>query len=415
MKKTALLGKVLIDGTGGEPLHNPLILIKDGNIERVIQKDDPSNIIDENITILDYSDKALMPGLIDAHVHLTFSSGPDHEAVRKSLNEDDRRGRLPYRALRNAQQALLGGITTLRDSGDKGLITLALRDAIKDGMVTGPRLYVSGMPITITDGHLHYCGLIANTDDEIKEAVAMLCDKGVDWIKVMATGGRMTAESRPVANQYTEQQLRIIVCEAHRRGKKVEAHVLNTASIKACVQAGIDQIAHCVWHDSRGEVQYVEEIVEGLIDKDIIVEMTTSGYLRRLLPRTTDSTVERQIKLEELQEFWAPMRKMWNAGVKILVHSDAGVRLTDFGTFSESLLLMSLALDLPPTDIIVAATKTPAEALGILGEVGIVAPGMSADILAVEMNPLEDITRLGEISMVMKGGLICVKNGNLVH
>jgi len=243
MKKTALLGKVLIDGTGGEPLHNPLILI------------------------------------IDAHVHLTFSSGPDHEAVRKSLNEDDRRGRLPYRALRNAQQALLGGITTLRDSGDKGLITLALRDAIKDGMVTGPRLYVSGMPITITDGHLHYCGLIANTDDEIKEAVAMLCDKGVDWIKVMATGGRMTAESRPVANQYTEQQLRIIVCEAHRRGKKVEAHVLNTASIKACVQAGIDQIAHCVWHDSRGEVQYVEEIVEGLIDKDIIVEMTQGIYV----------------------------------------------------------------------------------------------------------------------------------------
>jgi imidazolonepropionase-like amidohydrolase len=276
-------------------------------------------------------------------------------------------------------------------------------------------MFVSGMPITITDGHLHYCGLVANTTDEVQKAVDMLCDKGVDWIKVMATGGRMTAESKPLASQYTEQQIIIIVQEAHRRGKKVEAHVLNTPSIKACVRAGVDHIAHCVWHDPKGEVLYTEEIVEEIIEKDIIVEMTASGYLRRLLPRTNDSAVECQAKLDELRTFWEPMSKMWEAGVKILVHSDAGVRLTDFDTFNESLLLMSLALDLPPMDVILAATKTPAEALGILDEVGTIAPGMRADILAVEMNPLENITRLGEIAMVMKDGLVCSKNGNLVH
>ena len=414
MTKTLLIGKLLIDGTGREPIWNPAICIQEGRITAILTKEEADGFDQEEIQVLDYSDKAILPGLIDAHVHLCFSAGPDNDSVRRTLKTEDGNGLLPFRVLRNAQEALKGGITTLRDSGDKGLVTLSVRDAVQSGMVVGPRIVASGMPITTRGGHLHYCGLTADTDDEILEAVKMLCDKGVDWIKVMATGGQMTAESNPLASQYSKEQLKDIVHEAHGRGRKVEAHVLNTGAIEDCVLAGVDHIAHCLWQDEKGGVNYLDDLAAQIIQKEIFVEMTVAGNVRRLLPIPDESSTQHQAKLEELKDYFGPMRKMRQAGVKILVKSDAGVRLTDFDTFSQGLRLMSLALDAPPMDVILAATKLPAEALGMADEIGTVEVNKQADLMAVDMNPLEDITRIGEVAMVMKEGEIVVKNGKLV-
>jgi imidazolonepropionase-like amidohydrolase len=414
MNTTVLLGKMLIDGTGAEPIWDPVILLQGDRIIQVLAKKDLSRSTLVGMDVLDYSDKALLPGLIDSHVHLCFTPGPDHEWVRESVNKDADRGFLPYRALSNAQQALKGGITTLRDSGDVRMATLPLRDAIQQGVVLGPRLIVSGMPITTTKGHLNYCGLVADTDPEINAAVEMLCNHGVDWVKAIVTGGVMTKESNPLDLQYGIEQLTFLVEQARSRGRKVEAHILNTAAIEAGVRAGVAHIAHCTWRDGSGHPDFREDLVEEIVHEGIYVEMTVSGFYRRLLPKPEATPEDIQAKLEEIRSFYASMKKMWSAGVKIILHSDAGVRLTDFNTFSQGLRLASLALELPAMDIILAATKYPAEALGLASDVGTITPGKMADIIAVEMNPLEDIGKIGEIAMVMKGGKIVVANGNFI-
>lgn len=409
-----VFGKLLIDGTGKEPIWNPAILIQNGRISSIQSRDKSELLKIDNVDIVDYRDQAIIPGLIDPHVHLCLEPGPDHEWVREKLAEDDGRGLLQFRAIHNAQQALKGGITTLRDSGDKGLVTLALRDAIKEGVIIGPRVLASGMPITTTNGHMNFFGLVADNNDEIAAAVNMLCDKGVDWIKVALTGGNMTKESNGLGVQYHVDQLSTLVQEAHRRGRKVEAHILNTAGIEVGVKGGVDHIAHCTWRDMDGKVDYRDDLVEEIIRKGIVVEMTVSGFYRRWLPGSSDTTAEIQTKLEEMRSNFEPIKRMRQAGVQIAAHSDAGVRLTEFNKLGQGLWLMLLALEAPPMDVILAATKIPAEALGLENEVGTIEVGKQADMVAVAMNPLEDLTRLSDIAMVMKGGEVVCEYGKLI-
>lgn len=409
----ALFGKLLVDGVSREPIWDPVVIIEGDRISRILTRQEITTSSLQGLVILDFSDKAILPGLIDSHTHLCFTPGPDHEWVRQAVISEAENGLLPYRALSNSQQALRGGITTLRDSGDVRMVTLPLRDAIQRGLVPGPRLIVSGMPITTTNGHLHYCGLVADSEAEITAAVETLCDRGVDWVKAIVTGGVMTRESNSLGLQYSIEELTSLVDHARGRGRKVEAHILNTAAIEAGLRAGVAHIAHCTWRDGNGQPDYREDLVEEIIQKGICVEMTVSGFYRRLLPNPDDLPRDVQAKLEEIRAFYAPMKRMWHAGAKVILHSDAGVRLTDFNTFSQGLRLAALALDLPPVDVILAATRYPAEALGLDNEVGTITAGMLADIIAVEMNPLEEIEKIGNIAMVMKGGKIVVSGGNL--
>jgi imidazolonepropionase-like amidohydrolase len=412
--KTLILGQMLIDGTGGDPLWDPAILIEGERIERILTQDQAGDLNSAGFRTINCPDKAILPGLIDGHVHLTFDGGPDHETARQRTVMESERGLLPFRAVRNAQRALLGGVTTLRDSGGLGLVTLALRDAIQNGILIGPRILTAGMPITTSGGHLNFCGLRADDDQEIREAVQMLCSEGVDSIKVCATGGRMTAESDPLACQYTAEQLSLIVQEAHRFGRKVEAHVLNTAAIDACVRAGVDIIAHCWWVGTDGATDYRPYLVDAIVRQNQYVAMTAAGFFRMMLPALSDSPDQRRAKLEELRGWFATMRRMWEAGVKIILHSDAGVRLTDFDTLVQSMQVMELALDVSPMDIIQAVTRMPAEGLGLENELGTIEVGKRADLLLVEMNPLEDIRCVGRVHMVIRGGEAVVANGGLV-
>jgi len=410
MGKRALIARLLIDGTTADPIENPVVVIQDDRIVEV-STSKVANLMD--MDVIDLGEKAILPGLIDAHLHLIFFPGPDHEAGINALKDDVEHGLLPFRVIRNAQQTMLGGITTLRDSGDKGFVTLQLKDAIERELLIGPRLMVSGMAITTTDGHLCFCGIEADSVDEIRDAVTMLCEKGVDSIKVMATGGSM-GDNDPLGIQYSQQQLEVLVEESHKRGKIVEAHATNTNGIEACVRADVDHIAHCVWWDAKGDLDYREDLVEKMIRQGTIVEMTVSGFFRRWLPQLSDSEEERQRKMTEMSHFYEPMRRMWKAGVKIIVHTDAGVRLTDFGAFAQGLQLMQLALDISPLEVIRTATLGAARALRLQDQVGSIEPGKLADLIVVDLNPLEDLSSLNQISMVLKGGKTTVIDGNLI-
>lgn len=154
------------------------------------------------------SDATVLPGFIDSHAHLTFGAGPDHETVRAVLEEEATSGLLAARALHNAQLALRAGVTTIRDCGARGLVVLRVRDAIADGMVPGPRIVACGMPITKTGGHLHYCGLRADSETEVRKSVRWLIQEGADAIKIVASGGQMTAGSNPLLPQYPASVLR---------------------------------------------------------------------------------------------------------------------------------------------------------------------------------------------------------------
>lgn len=413
MGRQAFAARLLIDGTAGDPIKDPVVVIQDDRIVEISTSDEVEAGKLDGVDVVDLGEKTILPGLIDSHVHLIFYPGPDHEAGVSALKEDVNRGLLPFRIVRNAQQALLGGITTLRDSGDKEFITLKLKEAIEKELIIGPRLLVSGMAITTTDGHLSFCGLEVNNEEEIRGAVNMLCDKGVDSIKVMATGGTM-GDNNPLGIQYSLEQLSVLVEEAHKQDKIVEAHATNTPGIEACVRVGIDHIAHCVWEDVYGDLDYREELVEQMIRQGTIVEMTVSGFFRRWLPHPTDSAQEREKKLTEMKEFYEPMRRMWKAGVKIIVHTDAGVRLTDFGALAQGLQLMQLALNISPLEVIRTTTLRAAEALRVQDQVGSIEPGKQADLMVVGMNPLKDLDCLNNVSLVMKAGKTVASDGKLV-
>jgi imidazolonepropionase-like amidohydrolase len=415
--KSVVLGKLLIDGTGGDPLWDPVICVENERIVHITTIAEWAGSDQADQTVVDCREKAILPGLVDSHVHLCFSAGPDHQSVRETFVDEDRSGLLPFRAARNAQMALLGGVTTLRDAGGRGTVTLGLRQAVRDGIVVGPRILSCGMPITTSTGHLNFCGLRAESEAEIQSAVQLLCDSGVDSIKVMATGGVMTRESNPAASQYTSAQLGLLTREAHARGRGVEAHVLNTEALGDCIAAGVDLLAHCVWVDAAGNLDYRPEWVDAMVEQNIYVGMTASGIYRRLLPDPDDSPAERESKYDQLRAHpsYVPLRSMRQAGVKIMVHSDAGVRFTPFHTFAQSLQAMRIGLDLPPAEVIRSATQVPAEALGLSHEIGTLEPGKRADLIAVDMNPLEDITCVGQVDMVMRDGSVVAERGYLLH
>ncbi len=355
--------------------------------------------------VLDYGAATLLPGLIDSHVHLAFDAGPDHSSVRAVLEREEQRGLLPARALRNAQLALAAGVTTVRDCGARGLVALRLRDAIAEGLATGPRVLACGMPITTTGGHLHYCGLRADSESDVRKAVRGLVQAGVDAIKIVASGGQMTAGSNPLQPQYPRQVLAAAAEEAHRLGKRLVAHALNAASIRDCFEAGVDTIDHATWSRPDGSIGFDDALGRQLAESSTTVGLTGSGILRQLLPDLGGDG------LEELHERLRPHRQLLEMGARVVVHSDAGVRFTPCDAFVLSLRVMEAGLDAPRMAVLQAATARAAEAVGLAHEIGTLEVGKRADLVVLDGNPLDDLGYLRNVRCVLRDGRVVVDAG----
>ncbi len=404
-----ILARQLIDGTGAPPRDAVAVGLEAGRIVEVRPLKGFSS--DRGDQVYDHSDAVVTPGLVDSHVHLSFDHGPDHASIRATVEQTDLSS-LALLVARNAQMCLRAGITTVRDCGDRGLVTLAVRDAILHGWIVGPRILASGTPITTTGGHLYWCGCEADDQASMRRAVRSLCKAGVDLIKVMASGGNMTAGSNPLEPQYDVAELQEAVAQAHRLGRRVATHAINADAIRRSTAAGVDTIEHCVWNSPRGDA-YDPETAREIVTRGIWVGINMTGLDRVLLPAPDAPAPETQRKLGVLRDRYANARKLHELGAKVMISSDAGVRFTRFEDFYQSLSCAVQALELSPIETIHRATQVPADALGLGDEIGSVAVGKRGDLVVVEGDPAGNIADMGRVREVWMDGRPVAKGGSI--
>lgn len=384
--------KNIIDGTGTEALIDHAVLIENEHIKAVL----PWTEGEFEIECIDLGDMTMLPGFIDTHLHITLD--PTNPEGYYDTEQDPHE--IVLRSVGNSQAALRAGITTLGDCGARNEIIFPVRQAIDDGVVIGPRILTSGNPIVPAGGHgADRIGRTASGVDEIREAVRQQAEAGSDFIKVMATSG---GGEQPGESHYGVDELITLREEAEKYDLIVAAHAHGTQGIRDCVTAGIQRIEHCTFFNGEAGFDFDPQVANTIADQDIIVSSTNVIDFRRIeqggegAPR------------DELNQVW---RKLLAHGVAFAASSDAGVTDILYDDYALIPELMILELGMSPIEAIIACTQTGARALSLQDEIGTIEAGKTADLVAVSGNPLEDITFLRQVKIVMRDGLIIHRAG----
>ena len=413
---TVITAKTLIDGTGAPPLERPIVVVQNGIIAAVGRQGQLQPPEGEGVRELAFLNGYLLPGLIDVHTHLMFGTVGAHgygEGPYETVIERDTDEVMLLRAAHNTHIHLSAGVTTLRDCGARNRITFDLREGARQGLVTAPRLLLSGRPVTITGGHFFWCNGEADGEGGVRDAVRQLVKEGADFIKIMASGGG-TAITDNRKHSYGVGELRAIVDEAHVHGKLTTAHCLATQSMSNALDAGVDMMEHGGFIEPDGSYAFRPEVAERIARQGMYVSPTVqTGYRGReaLLERAKSSQLNpvEKLRLDALEakcesqlEFLGRLWSEWD--VKIVAGTDA---IQTFGDYCLGLELQSHA-GMGNMEVIKSATGGAARAIGMDDRIGVVAPGKAADIIAVEQDPLEDISALRKMSMVMRDGKVIV-------
>ncbi|KAA0241140.1 amidohydrolase family protein [bacterium] len=339
-------------------------------------------------TALDISGCTALPGLIEGHAHLCFNAASNWRAVFDS----DTPGRMLLRMVAHGRTMLEAGITTVRDLGAPTGLAIEIREAFASGLAPGPDLLVSGAPITTTGGHCWFMGGEADGELELRKAVRGLVKAGVDWIKVMATGGSMTRGTNTLAAQYSTGELRAIVEEAHRLGRRVAAHCHGTAGIRAAVEAGVDSLEHCSFAGPDG-VDRDDALIDRIAASNTIVSQTISVGYRRWL----DDGQRRQ-RSELLQ-------RILKTGCRMIASTDCGIPNVGHAELAGGLEVFSELGGLSPVQVLRLATSASGELLG-MADRGALEPGRRADVLVVSGDPTANLGALTRVRYVIKGGQV---------
>jgi imidazolonepropionase-like amidohydrolase len=346
---------------------------------------------------IDLAGLTLMPGLINCHVHLCLAG--DADPVTSMMREP-----VTLTALRialHARAALEAGVTTVRDLGGREYAELAVRAAIAQGLVPGPRVFAAGKLICMTGGHGAWVGREADGADDVRKAVREQLKAGADVIKVIATGGVMTRGVEPGAAQLGLDELRAAVDESARAGRRVAAHAQGSAGIADAVTAGVASIEHGIF--------LTEEIVARMrgAGTTLVPTLTAAERIATAGPETgvPDWMVAkaRGVTAAHAASFDLARR----AGVAIAAGTDAGTPLNPHGGLGAELALMAKH-GMSPLACLRAATSSAAALLGLGDRLGRVAPGYLADLIAVEGDPAEDLEALDRVRLVIAGGRIVV-------
>ncbi len=381
-------GRVLVDS--GTYLEDGAVLIEGEAIAAVGPRGEIEERTGIDVPRFEFGG-TLLPGLIDAHVHLTFDGGPDPVATLQGSTDEALFEDMRHRG----EQLLRSGVTTVRDLGDRGGLALRLDSEIKDRRTPGPRIVSAGTPATTVGGHCHFLGGEVSGEREIRELVRRNLAAGAGVIKAMVTGGGLTKDGpKSHQSQFTAEELAALVEEAHAAGVPVAAHAHGADGIAAAVDAGVDTIEHCTWMSSSG-LDFRPDVVQQIITKGITVCPAVSPHWQ-MLPRFFGE--------ERARAMFDLVRQMADAGVRLIAGTDAGVQRAGFDGLVQALSFYS-HLGLPNASIIDMATSQAAAALGLSEITGKVAPGYRADLLLVDGDPLADLSALGGVQAVFASGL----------
>ncbi len=413
---TAIRAGTLIDGSGAAPVKNAVILVQGDRITAV----GPNVPVPAGATVIDLSGETVLPGFIDAHVHLAGRTIGDGDWQHSRLTEMP--SQLALLGAAHAQQTLESGFTTVRVVGSASFGDVALRNAINAGWIQGPRIVAAGISFGIRGGHCdetnglqpealgggHEGGMevgVADGVEEVRNVVRYAVKYGADVIKICATGGVLSLTDSVGVQQYTEEEMRAVVETATQLDRRVAAHAHGTAGIKAAVRAGVTSIEHGSILDAEAVAlmkQHGTWLVPTLLAGFTVESLATAG---RLPPPIAAKALAIAPRMHN------SFKLALDGGVKIALGTDAGVM--HHGTNAREFGLM-VRYGMPPMQAIVAGTSSGATLLGLERDIGTIAVGKRADIVAVHGNPLDNIQILESVLFVMKDGRVFKRDGQVL-
>lgn len=401
----------LLSEPGSKPKNEQSIIVVDGLIREIrdgfVQLDSSQS----STNLIDLSKQFVMPGFIDLHVHLSGQSGDGNRSDVVTQSDSD----IALNAAMYANRTLMAGFTTLRDLGSRGEPLYALRDAIRDNKVPGPRLLVSGPAITPTGGHADMHGYrvevmevllspaVCDGADGCRRAVRQAVKLGADVIKVTATGGVLSNTATGTGQQFTDVELKAIAETAHSLGRKVTAHAHAKEGILAAANAGFDSIEHAMWAD--------EETLKTLKQLDIWIvptvypityvgdtpEKMKQGPLKDLPPASMEKLLALGHQPKDMT------RLAHKLGVKIALGTDSAI--SPHGENAHE-FIEYVAIGMTPMEALQAGTINAAEAAGIADQTGSITVGKAADIVGLASSPLESINAVLDVRFVMRDGIV---------